>query len=91
MLLQANALSYRVQTSLVRRSLDCSVRLDVPAKFPRDGGGSKTKLTHRSICCRFSLFMPPTLEKLKGILLLACQCVRASIRPSVTKFIKIQF
>ena len=31
--------------------------------------------------------MPPTLEKLKGILLSACPCVGASVRPSVTKFI----
>ena len=37
-LLQANALAYRMQTPLIGRSLDCSLRYDMSAKFPRVGG-----------------------------------------------------
>ena len=36
------------------------------------------------------VFMPPTLEKLKGHIALGLS-VRASVHASVTKFIKIQF
>ena len=39
-------------------------------------------------CC----YAPNTMEKLKGhIAFGVCACVRACVRPSVTKFIKIQF